>query len=62
MRAVVCYSVRLRKSDRERVRDLSRDAQILPKTAKRKSANEEGLLLFYEKFVPRINSGPLISI
>jgi hypothetical protein len=29
MRAVVCYSVRLRKSDRERARDLSRDAQIL---------------------------------
>jgi hypothetical protein len=30
MRAVVYYSVRLRKSDRERARDLRRDAQILP--------------------------------
>jgi hypothetical protein len=30
MRAVVYYSVRLRKSDRERTRDLRRDAQILP--------------------------------
>jgi hypothetical protein len=30
MRAVVCYSVRLRKSDREKARDLRRDAQILP--------------------------------
>jgi hypothetical protein len=29
MRAVVYYSVRLRNSDRERTRDLSRDAQIL---------------------------------
>jgi hypothetical protein len=29
MRAVVCYSVRLRNSDRERARDLRRDAQIL---------------------------------
>jgi hypothetical protein len=52
MRAVVCYSVRLRKSDRERARDLCRDAQILPQyffsristTAMRKLANEEGLL------------------
>jgi hypothetical protein len=30
MRAVVYYSVRLRKSDRETSRDLRRDAQILP--------------------------------
>jgi hypothetical protein len=30
MRAVVYYSARLRKSDRERTRDLRRDAQILP--------------------------------
>jgi hypothetical protein len=30
MQAVVYYSVRLRKSDRERARDLRRDAQILP--------------------------------
>jgi hypothetical protein len=30
MRAVVYYSVRLRKSDRERARDLRRDVQILP--------------------------------
>jgi hypothetical protein len=30
MRAVVYYSVRLRKSDREKARDLSRVAQILP--------------------------------
>jgi hypothetical protein len=30
MRAVVYYSVRLRKSDRERPRYLRRDAQILP--------------------------------
>jgi hypothetical protein len=30
MRAVVYHSVRLRKSDRERARDLRRDAQILP--------------------------------
>jgi hypothetical protein len=29
MRAVVYYSVRLRKSDRERARYLRRDAQIL---------------------------------
>jgi hypothetical protein len=29
MRAAVCYSVRLRKSDREIARDLRRDAQIL---------------------------------
>jgi hypothetical protein len=29
MSAVVYYSVRLRKSDRERTRDLRRDAQIL---------------------------------
>jgi hypothetical protein len=30
MRPVVYYFVRLRKSDRERARDLRRDAQILP--------------------------------
>jgi hypothetical protein len=30
MWAVVYYSARLRKSDRERARDLRRDAQILP--------------------------------
>jgi hypothetical protein len=30
MRAVVCHSVRLRNSYRERPRDLRRDAQILP--------------------------------
>jgi hypothetical protein len=30
MRAVAHYSSRLRKSDRERARDLRRDAQILP--------------------------------
>jgi hypothetical protein len=30
MRAVVYYSARLRKSDRERARDLRRDVQILP--------------------------------
>jgi hypothetical protein len=30
MRAVLYYSMRLRKSDRERARDLRRDAQILP--------------------------------
>jgi hypothetical protein len=30
MRAVVYYSVRLRKGDRERARDLRRVAQILP--------------------------------
>jgi hypothetical protein len=30
MWVAVCYSVRLRKSDRERVRDQRRDAQILP--------------------------------
>jgi hypothetical protein len=30
MRAVVYYSARLRNSDRERARDLRRDAQILP--------------------------------
>jgi predicted membrane-bound mannosyltransferase len=30
MRDVVYYSVRLRKSDRERARELRRDAQILP--------------------------------
>jgi hypothetical protein len=30
MRAVVYYSARLRKSDRERTRDLRRDARILP--------------------------------
>jgi hypothetical protein len=30
MRAVEYYSVRLRKRDRERARDLRRDAQILP--------------------------------
>jgi hypothetical protein len=30
MRAVVYYSVRLRKSGRERARDLRRDAQIWP--------------------------------
>jgi hypothetical protein len=29
MGAVVCYSVRLRKSDREKARDLLRDVQIL---------------------------------
>jgi hypothetical protein len=32
MRAVAYYSVRLRKSDRERARDRRRDAQILPKS------------------------------
>jgi hypothetical protein len=30
IRAVECYSVRLRKNDRERARDQRRDAQILP--------------------------------
>jgi hypothetical protein len=30
MRAVECYCARLRKGDRERARDLSRDAQMLP--------------------------------
>jgi hypothetical protein len=30
MRAVVYYSVRLRKTDRERARELRRDTQILP--------------------------------
>jgi hypothetical protein len=30
MRAVVCCSMRLRKSDRERARGVRRDAQILP--------------------------------
>jgi hypothetical protein len=29
-RAAVCYWVRLRKSDRQRARDLRRDAQVLP--------------------------------
>lgn len=30
MRAVVCYSMRLRNSHRERARDIRRDAHILP--------------------------------
>jgi hypothetical protein len=44
MQAVVYFSVSLRNSDRERARDLRRDAQILPKTAMRKPANDEGRL------------------
>jgi hypothetical protein len=52
MRAVVCYSVRLRKSDSTRARDLRCDEQILPqfffplisKTAMRKPENEASLL------------------
>jgi hypothetical protein len=47
MRAVVYYSARLRKSDREIARDLRRNAKILPKyifILISKTANEEGLL------------------
>jgi hypothetical protein len=44
MRAVVYYSVRLRKSDRKRARDLRRDIAtiIFPRISK--TANEAGLL------------------
>jgi hypothetical protein len=42
MRAVVYYSVRLRKSDRERARDPRRDAQILRQFSANKQNRERG--------------------
>jgi hypothetical protein len=41
MRAVVYYSLHLRKSDRERARDLRRDAQILPQYFSANKQNRE---------------------
>jgi hypothetical protein len=57
MWAVVYYSVRVRKSDREKARDLRRDAHItilifsgINRTAMRKPGNKEGLLHFRKMY------------